>query len=170
MRAQLRGWHLAVMLVAVSIIGVGVQVAYASVFGVTTTSGGAVVAVAAARGAADTTTSGASYVALPGARLTMRGRGLLVIRFTAESLCTGGVTDEYCSVVVMVDGVEAKPAVGIDYAFDTNDGGSWEGNAVDRSIKVGTGLHTIQVMYATTSGSTSFRLDDWHMTVERAVA
>ena len=139
--------------------------------GVTTTSGGAIAAVAVARGTNATTTSSGTYVGLPGARLTMRGRGLLLIRFTAESECSGGGVDDYCSVEVLVDGVQAKPNSGLDYAFQTNNGGTWEGNAMDRSIKVGPGLHTIQVEYATTNGgSTDFRLDDWSLTVERAIA
>jgi hypothetical protein len=44
------------------------------------------------------------------------------------------------SVKILVAGVQAKPNSGFDYAFDTDDGGSWEGNAADRSIKVGPGL------------------------------
>ncbi len=168
MRARLRGWHLGVMLVAAVGIGAAAQIAYAAVAGVTTTSGGAIAAVAVARGVDATTTNSTSYIALPGARVTLKGRGLLLIRYTAESECFGG--SGYCSVRILVDGVEAKPNSGFDYAFDTADGGSWEGNAMDRSIKVGRGLHTIQVQYASTSSSTSFRLDDWSLTVERAIA
>jgi hypothetical protein len=140
------------------------------VTGVTTTSGGAIAAVAVARGTNDTTTSSTSYVGLPGARLTMRGRGLLLIRFTAESNCSGGGVDDYCPVEVLVDGVQAKPNSEFDYAFQTNNGGAWEGNALDRSITVGAGLHTTQVEYGTMNSSTFFRLDDWSLTVERAIA
>jgi hypothetical protein len=173
MRATLRGWRLGLLLVAVVVAVVGVQVAYAAVTGVTATSGGAVAAVAVARGTDATDTTSGTYVALPGARLTMRGRGLLLIRFTAESECdsSGSPTGDYCSVKILVDGVQAKPNSGFDYAFDTDDGGSWEGNAMDRSIKVGAGLHTIQVFYGVTNGTVvDFRLDDWSLTVERAIA
>jgi hypothetical protein len=159
------------MLVAAVGIGAAAQIAYAAVAGVTTTSGGAIAAVAVARGVDARDTTSGTFVALPGARLTMRGRGLLLIRFTAESNCSGGGVDDYCSVEVLVDGVQAKPNSGLDYAFQTNNGGTWEGNAMDRSIKVGPGLHTIQLEYATTNGgSTDFRLDDWSLTVERAIA
>lgn len=171
MRATLRGWRLGLLLVAVVMAVVGVQVAYAAVTGVTTTSGGAIAAVAVARGTDATDTTSGSYVPLPGARLTMRGRGLLLIRFTAESECTSSSpTGDYCSVKILVDGVQAKPNSGFDYAFDTDDGGSWEGNAMDRSIKVGPGLHTIQVFYGVTNSVIDFRLDDWSLTVERAIA
>lgn len=171
MRVRLRGWQLGGLLVAAVAMGVGVQMAYAAVAGVTTTRGGAIAAVAVARGVDATHTTSGTFVALPGARLTMRGKGLLLIRFTAESSCSGGVADDYCSVEVLVDGVQAKPNSGFDYAFQTNNGDTWEGNAMDRSIKVGPGLHTIQVEYATTdAGVTDFRLDDWSLTVERAIA
>ena len=171
MRAKLKGWRLGLVLVGAVGLGFGVQAAYAAVSGVTTTSGGAIASVAVARGVFATDTTSGTFVALPGARLTMRGKGLLLIRFTAESECSGGGVDDYCSVEVLVDGVQAKPNSGFDYAFQTNNGGTWEGNAMDRSIKVGPGLHTIQVEYATTNaGNTDFRLDDWSLTAERAIA
>ena len=171
MRAKLRGWRLGLVLVGAVALGAGVQAAYAAVAGVTTTSGGAIAAVAVARGTDATDTTSSTFVGLPGGRLTMRGRGLLLIRFTAESACTSSSpTGDYCSVKILVDGVQAKPNSGIDYAFDTDDGGSWEGNAMDRSIKVGPGLHTIQVLYAVTNTSIDFRLDDWSLTAERAIA
>jgi hypothetical protein len=159
------------MLVAAVGVGAVAQIAYAAVAGVTTTSGGAIAAVAVARGVDATDTQSGTFVALPGGRLTMRGKGLLLIRFTAESECSSSSpTGNYCSVKIMVDGVQAKPNSGFDYAFDTDDGGSWEGNAMDRSIKVGPGLHTIQVLYAVTDTSIDFRLDDWSLTAERAIA
>jgi hypothetical protein len=170
MRAKLRGWHIGVMLVLAVGVGAGVQIAYAAVTGVTTASGGAVTAVAVARGANATDSTSTTFVAVPGARLTMRGRGLLLIRFSAESQCTGGVSGNWCSLEVLVDGVQAKPAQGVDFAFDTVDGGNWEGNAMERSLKVGPGLHTIQLLEANTSSSTYFRLDDWSLSVERAIA
>jgi hypothetical protein len=171
MRAKLRGWRLGLVLVGAIGVGVGVQAAYAAVAGVSTTSGGAIAAVAVARGVDATDTQSGTFVPLPGGRLTMRGKGLLLIRFTAESECSSSSpTGNYCSVKIMVDGVQAKPNSGFDYAFDTDDGGSWEGNAMDRSIKVGPGLHTIQVFYGVTDTSIDFRLDDWSLTAERAIA
>jgi hypothetical protein len=158
------------MLVAAVGIGAAAQIAYAAVAGVTTTRGGAIAAVAVARGADATHSSSTTFVGVPGARLTMRGKGLLIIRFSAESECTGGTSGNWCSLEILVDGAQAKPASGSDFAFDTVDGGSWEGNAMERSIKVGAGLHTIQLMEVNTSGATDFRLDDWSFSVERAIA
>jgi hypothetical protein len=170
MRAKLRGWHLGVMLVLAVGVGAGVQMAYAAVAGVTTARGGAVTAVAVARGANITNSTSTTFVAVPGARLKMRGRGLLLIRFSAESRCTGGASGNWCSLKILVDGVQARPAEGLSFAFDTVDGGNLEGNAMERSIKVGPGLHTIQLQEATTSSSTDFRLDDWSLSAERAIA
>ena len=167
MRAKLRGWHLAVMLVAVVAVTGAVQAAIAATGG---TSAGAVVAVGIARSTDASSTASLSYVNLPGALVNMRGQGLLVVRFSAESECSGGTNGNWCSVEVLVDGVQAKPDSGLDYAFQTNNGGTWEGNAVERSIKVGPGLHHIRLRYAAVGSGTTFRLDDWSMSVERAAA
>jgi hypothetical protein len=165
MRARLRGWHLAVMLVAVVAVAGAVQAAMAAIGG---TSAGAVVAVGIARSTDATSTTSTSYVNLPGALVNMRGQGLLVVRFSAESRCSAGTNGDWCTVEVLVDGVQAKPDSGFDYAFDSVDGDLWEGNAVERSIKVGPGLHHIRVRYAVVGSGARFRLDDWSMSVERA--
>src|SRR5690606_863946 len=74
----------------------------------------------------------------------------LEIDFAAESACSG---TSYCSVVILVDGVEATPAVGTDFAFDSSDAGgetssSWESHATKRILTgVGAGSHTIQVQF-----------------------
>jgi hypothetical protein len=96
----------------------------------------------------------------------MRGRGLLLIRFTAQSDCTGTMSSDTCSVEIVVDGVAARPAAP-NYVFDANDSSGPQSPAIDRSIKVGPGLHTIRVREKT-SGTASFSLNDWSLTVERA--
>ncbi len=85
-------------------------------------------------------------------------------RFTAESSCYGG-TSGWCSVRILVDGVEAEPVSGLDFAF--NDAGSlsaWESLSVERVRTVTTsGSHVVVVQTATVGGLTH-RLDDWTLT------
>lgn len=117
-----------------------------------------------------TETTGA-FVALPGAtaNLTIPGgfTGTAVLSFTAESSCYGGTG--FCNVRILVDGVEAAPAVGTDFAFNSTDSntetvGSWESHAVQRVVTgLAPGNHTVQVQYGTT-GTSTLRLDDWSLT------
>ena len=100
-------------------------------------------------------------------------QALLLLRFSGESSCDGGSWGDYCSLRILVDGTEALPAEGLNFAFDTDEGVAanyeiWEANSIDRSIVVGSGNHTITVQYAVTTGTTDFRLDDWSLTVERS--
>jgi hypothetical protein len=95
---------------------------------------------------------------------------LILARFAGESYCDGGTTSNYCSVRIMIDGVEAQPAVGFDFAFDTDSASDdwWEAHSIDRSAVVGAGSHTVTVQWAVTDSGTTFRLDDWSLTVERS--
>lgn len=121
-----------------------------------------------------------------GAAAVIAGNGTLVtLRFTAESQCAGGGTDPgWCGVRILVDGVEALPAPA-DYAFDSTNSGedgaaSWEGHAMDRHICIANPggavrFVPVQVQWRVFSsdGDTtppSFRLDDWTLTIESAVA
>jgi hypothetical protein len=94
------------------------------------------------------------------------------VRFSAESACFGS-SSGWCSVRILVDGLEAAPAAGADFAFDSNDGGSegstsWESHSVDRSAgPFGAGFHTVKVQWKTAGCSATcptFRLDDWSLT------
>ena len=62
------------------------------------------------------------------------------------------------------------PASGIDYAFDSNPAGAaddlWEGNAMERSKRLGPGTYRVRVQRRVTNAGTIFRLDDWHFAVE----
>jgi hypothetical protein len=170
MRITLAGWHLGLALVIGVLIGGSVAVAYAANSSFTTVRGGAIAAVAVVRGATPTTAliANHSYKNVPGAVVQMRGRGLLLIRFTAQSDCTGTLSSDTCSVEIVVDGAAAKPAAP-NYVFDANDSSGPQSPAIDRSIKVGPGLHTIRVKEKT-NGTAAFGLNDWSLTVERAVA
>lgn len=103
-------------------------------------------------------------------------RGRILVRFTGESSCSGGLAAQWCSVRILVAGVEAQPAVGINFAFDSTDGNtesgaSWESHALDRiSPVLEAGTYTVQAQWAVTNGGTTFFLDDWTLTAQRVVA
>jgi hypothetical protein len=168
MHITLRRWHLGLALVLGAMIGASVAVSYAAGSSYTTVRGGAIAAVAAVRGSTPITALGSNttYANVPGAVVQMRGRGLLLIRFTGQSECTGTMASDTCSVEIVVDGAPAKPAAP-NYVFDANDSSGPQSPAIDRSIKVGAGLHTIRVKQKT-HGTASFGLNDWSLTVERA--
>lgn len=122
-------------------------------------------------------TLAAAFIALPGATTTITvptgTTGCLLLRFIAESSCTGGgAVSRWCSVRILVDGVEANPVVGTDFAFDSTDTGtetasSWESHAVERIARVSAGLHTVTVQWGVNIAGPTFRLDDWTLVVER---
>lgn len=91
----------------------------------------------------------------------------VVARFTAESLCSGP-SGGWCSVRILVGGVEADPRSGTDFAFDSTDNGtagnSWQSHSVERSAASGGGVISVTVQAALVNGATSFRLDDWTLT------
>jgi hypothetical protein len=131
----------------------------------------------------DTSTSAASPALLPGMHATISvppgRRALIMVRFSAETACYGGgATFNWCIAEVRVDGVEAPPGDGSDFALDSSDNGtesfaSWESHSMDRSIVVGEGKHTVEVLgYVTDFGATgtqTFWTGERSMTVERAL-
>ena len=64
-----------------------------------------------------------------------------------------------------------SPSVGSDFAFDSADNGtetssSWESHAITRSATgVAAGNHTITVQYRADNGASTFRIDDWGLSV-----
>jgi hypothetical protein len=116
------------------------------------------------------------------------GAGIIVIvpsgttrhfdaRFAAESRCFGASTAPfgYCSLRIIATRSTGavtflNPNAGINFAFDTNPSGAadavWEGNAMERSIRLPAGTYRISVQRAVTNSGTFFHLDDWHFTVE----
>src|SRR5439155_15338671 len=118
-----------------------------------------------------------AFLNLPGAAITVvvpTGQtALLVARYSGESACYGGTGAQWCTVRILVNGVEMDPVVGTDFAFDGTDNStesfaSWESHAMERTKKVGAGTYRLLVQWRTTSSTTSFRLDDSAFTVERA--
>jgi hypothetical protein len=116
------------------------------------------------------TTNSQSFGDLPGADETITvptgETARLYVWFSAESLCTGSVAT-WCSARVIVDGNEIEPSSGSDFAFDSpND--SYESHSMVRvSGTLAAGSHTVKVQGGTTSASTTFRIDDWAMVIER---
>jgi hypothetical protein len=117
-------------------------------------------------------TSSTTLVGLPGANVTITippGKSQLVVaRFTAESQCIGATPGDWCVVSILAENTEMEPAAGTDYGFDTAPTGGrayWRGHAVDRSLVLQSGTYKIRVMYGVTINTTTFELDDWHLTV-----
>jgi hypothetical protein len=124
-------------------------------------------------------TESTSFTGVPGTQTQVNvatgATMLLDIRYTAESVCVqpNQVTNGYCSVTIVVDGVQAEPASGSDFAFDSTDKGregpgSLEGHAMERSLVVGQGAHVVQVLARVVNGATQFQLDDWHLAIDVA--
>ncbi len=127
-----------------------------------------VVDVKVATGYANTEGTPHSFVDLPGATTTVTAakNGLIVIRFGAESNCFG-VTSGYCSVRVLVDGLEASP-IRDRPVFDATDDGGSDSRAIERSFDgVAKGPHEVTVQWAAVGGrDMRFHMGAWHLTVE----
>lgn len=91
----------------------------------------------------------------------------IIARYTAESACAGP-SSGWCTIRILIDGLEAEPAVGIDYAYDgAGASNSWEAHSVERVRAVtATGTHTAVVQVAVVNGATSDRLDDSTLVLE----
>ena len=90
-----------------------------------------------------------------------------VVRFSAESACSAA---SWCSARITVDGVEANPKSGGDFAFDSPGAETWQSLSMDRTSDIisGTGAAravTIAVDVAVVGGG-SWRLDDWSVVTE----
>jgi hypothetical protein len=97
------------------------------------------------------------------------GAGTIVLAtFSAESACYAGVG--WCSVRILIDGIESDPASGTDFAFDSTDlghetFGSWESHSMQRTRAVAfTGTHAVVVQIVHVGAGVTSRLDDWTLT------
>jgi hypothetical protein len=90
-----------------------------------------------------------------------------VVRFTAESACEA---TNWCTAVIFVDGVQANPKSGTDFAMDSAGGEAWQGLTMERTSDaiVGTGsARNVEVRVDVASlGGGSWRLDDWSVVTE----
>lgn len=119
-----------------------------------------------------------TWVDVPGATVTVdrpnNTTQLYVARFSAESICSGAVS-AWCQVRILAGKNELSPASGTDFAFDSTwDGArpeySWQAHAMERSATFaglcsGSSI-TFKVQYKVNAVGATFRLDDWHFTVE----
>jgi len=136
--------------------------------------------------------AGNTYENLPGAYQSIfvppNKRALIIARFTAESRCNTvknpDPTPSWCLLRMMIGpgaGVEMNPQASAQpdsFSFDSPDRGtesdaSWEGHAADRSYIVSGGpngtTYVVRVQWAVTNTNLQYWLDDWHLTVERAL-
>jgi hypothetical protein len=124
------------------------------------------------------TTSSTTFVDVPGAVTSLAiptgTKGLIHANFSAESACYGP-DPQNCSVRILINGIEANPASGSDFAFDTNRGGDNPGNqftgeahSMERYLTdLPAGAYEVKVQFLSVSGSNTTQLDDWILTVER---
>jgi len=118
-------------------------------------------------------TTSSTWVDLPNASLQVGvGSGkqkYFIATFSGESSCVGA--SGWCSVRILVNGVEMEPSVGSNFAFDstaTDNVDQWESHSMQRVMgPVGSGQHIVKVQMLQTS-SASFRMDDWTFTVIKA--
>jgi hypothetical protein len=131
------------------------------------TNAGTSLAVKSQQGADPSSTTSTSFSEVGSLSLDVPAgsTATIVATFSAESVCYGA--SGWCSVRILIDGNEANPAEGSDFAFDSTDGGTassagWEGHSMTRyANSVGAGSHTVSVQYRTTAGTVTLRLDDW---------
>jgi hypothetical protein len=136
-------------------------------------SGGATIAKRIRTSTDATSTSSQAFVSLPGSGLAYTVPAgttrLFQVVFTGESRCSGGAAGNWCTAQIVKGGtggiVELHPRAGVDFAFDSVGAADdyWEGNAMERSIRLGAGTYTFYVRYRTTDPATTFRLDDWSL-------
>jgi hypothetical protein len=96
-----------------------------------------------------------------------KGNYRAVVRFSGESACSA---TSWCTLVIFVDGVEASPKSGSDFAFDSSGGEIWQSLSVDRTSDViaGTGAvrNVVVDVQVAAIGGGSWRLDDWSVVTE----
>ena len=112
-----------------------------------------------------------SFQNLPGATATITvpaGQVQLVqAEFSADSTCQGSFAENFCRLQILADGSEMTPVAAGDFAFDgvgTADD-FYEAHAMQRSVVLGPGTHTIRVQASVTLSGMAFYLDDWSFTI-----
>lgn len=77
---------------------------------------------------------------------------------SGESACS---VAGYCTLRVLVDGVEITPNVGSDFAFNSTGGATWKSLSIQRYSGVLTpGAHNVTVQHYGTGATTQHRFDD----------
>lgn len=108
--------------------------------------------------------------------LTVPSGSIRLVRatFTAESFSQAG--GSWCSVRIVAKKStstafnELYPRAGEEFAFDSSAGGdNWEGNAMKRAIRVGSGSWSFRAQLNAVGGG-SCTLDDWYFDIETHTA
>jgi hypothetical protein len=99
----------------------------------------------------DFTTTATSLTLIPGMKITftVAHSAKVIMHFTDEAGCLSSTAGHWCDVEILMDGVEAAPGAGTDYAIDTSDGSGayrWIGGALNRLATVAAGTHTVTVV------------------------
>ena len=162
LRLHTRGRRIAVVAAAAAaILGIGSGIAVAAATG---HSGTSVTRVSVLTQDTAAVYSQAAWTTVGATSVYATTSQFILARFTAETACYGS-TSGWCSVRILIDGVEAEPVVGTDFAFD--DAGSstgWESHSVERTRTVAaSGSHSVTVQ-AAVIGTLNNRLDDWTLT------
>lgn len=115
-------------------------------------AGGAPTAVYIANNSFNQSSNSTTPTLIPGMQVTftVNHRAHVLMHFNDEAGCAGPTAGDWCTAEILVDGVEAAPGDGTDYAIDTSDGSGgfkWVGASVNRNITVSAGTHTVQVVY-----------------------
>ncbi len=175
-----RWWRTLSLVLATVLITLGVQAAMAGVSsGQTQISGRGTAAVKVVRDIRTFHTASSTWVDLPGASTTVTvppaQQWIVLARFGASSGCAGGYVPSWCTVRILVGGVEADPAVGTSFVWESSLPPCCEigerSLSIDRSIgPLAPGSYPVQVQVAVTTagGTPTFSLDDWVLTVEAA--
>jgi hypothetical protein len=141
-------------------------------------NGGAVRQVRAVGEATAQTRASTAWALVPGMSINIAAPGptFLLARFGDETNCYGSNAG-WCSVRILVNGVEMDPAAGLNYAMDSpNAGGdgntAWEGHFLERFSKcLPAGNYNITVQWASrqigAAAIPTFQLDDYTLVVEQ---
>jgi hypothetical protein len=116
-------------------------------------SAGAPTAVYLANNSADVTSTSTTLTKIHGMSVTFKvgHRARVLMHFTDEAGCASTTAGQWCDVEILVDGHEAAPGAGTDYAIDTSDGSGsfkWIGAGLNRNKTVSAGTHTVSVVFA----------------------
>lgn len=144
---------------ATALTGIG---AGAAVAAITFKSGTSVTRVTVLTQDTAATYSSTGWTTVASSSVFAGANSIVLARFTAESACYG-TAGWWCSIRILIDGVQADPAVGTDFAFDfVQTASSWESHSVERVRTVTfTGTHSVVVQAAQPVAGITNRLDDY---------
>jgi hypothetical protein len=115
------------------------------------------------------TTSSTSFVNFTADSIVVPANGSyrVLVTVSGESACDA---TSWCTMEILVDGVQTNPKSGSDFAFDSPGGNAWTSNSMQGTsdLITGTGVArsvTIDVEWAVVGGG-SWRMDDWTVSAQ----